>query len=109
MKKRLEESVYRLVVAEVGDYDRKKKRLAEGHLTTDQVAEYTRKTSAIENALLSVCRGESLEAQNALRADIALGRGFNSSAAKNIYISRSTYSRRKREAVWSIAVMLRLI
>ena len=29
MKKRLEDSVYRLVVAEVGDYERKKRKLAE--------------------------------------------------------------------------------
>lgn len=109
MKKRLEDSVYRLVVAEVGDYERKKRKLAEGKLSPEQIVEYSRKTSAIEDALLSVCRGETFEAMDALRTDIAQGRGFKCSAAKTIYVSRATYSRRKREAVWSIATMLRLI
>lgn len=109
MNNKIPESVYKLVVAEVGDYERKKHLLEDGKLPRESIMVYTKSVCAIESALLSVCEGECTEARDALRSDIALGRGFKNGAAKQYYATRGTYIRRKRQAVNIIARALGLI
>ena len=76
MSRVLEKSVYRLVVAEVGDYERMKRKVESGNLTREQIISFTRKISAIENAICAVCDGESERAKSALISDIANERGY---------------------------------
>ena len=109
MNNKIPKSVYKLVVAEVGDYERKKRLLEEGKLPRESIVVYTKSVCAIESALLSVCELEPAEAIDALRSDIALGRGFKNSVAKRYYTTKGTYMRRKRHAVTIIARALGLI
>lgn len=109
MNNKIPESVYKLVVAEVGDYERKKRLLENGKLPRESIMAYTKSVCAIDSALLSVCYSECREAREALRADIALGRGFKNGAAKRYYTSHATCARRKRQAVEAIARLLGLI
>ena len=109
MNNKIPQSVYKLVVAEVGDYERKKRLLEEGKLPRESIIVYTKSVCAIESALLSVCYSECREAREALRSDIALGRGFKNGSAKRYYTSYATYVRRKRQAVEVIARSLGLI
>jgi hypothetical protein len=109
MSRVLEKSVYRLVVAEVGDYDRMKRKVESGNLTREQIISFTRKISAIENAICAVCDGESERAKSALISDIANERGYIKACSKEYYASRSTFDRRKNEAIEMIAAMLGLV
>jgi hypothetical protein len=109
MKKGVESSVYRVVVATAADYNRMKRAIDSHSLGKDQALELSRKVNAIDNALLAVCEGECDAARSALLSDIARMRGFKNSAGKAYYASRATYTRRKREAVRMIAIMLGLV
>lgn len=103
------ESVYKLVVAEIADYERKKKALEKGDLSREQMIEYSRKVTLIDTAIQSVCFGEGRKAQCALIADIATMRGYEHGAASEFYTTKGTYMRRKREAVTLISKLLGLI
>lgn len=103
------ESVYKLVVAEVGDYERKKKEIEAGGLSRDQMIEYGRKVAVIDTALQSACVGECPRAKSALMADIAAMRGYDHGAAREFYTTKGTYMRRKREAITIIAKLLGLM
>lgn len=109
MNNKIPQSVYKLVVAEVGDYERKKRLLEQGKLPRESIIAYTKSVCAIEYALLSVCAGECAKARDALRSDIALGRGFRNGAAKQYYTGRGTYTCRKRQVIDAIARALGLI
>lgn len=106
---KIEKSVYRVVVAEVGDYERMKRKIESGNLTRDQIISFTRKITAIENALCAVCEGECERAKSALISDIANERGYQKASAKQYYGSRGTFDRRKNEAIEMIAAMLGLV
>ena len=109
---RVPDSVYQIVVAEFADYDRKRKLLdcvGERKAANELVRVYIDHVVAIDAALLSVCRGESTEARDALRSDIAQGRGFKNSAAKKFYSTRSLFIRRKSDAIYEVARSLELI
>lgn len=106
---RLEKTVYDVVVSVVADYSRMKKLLEKDNLTRQQAAEFTRKVSAVDNALIAVCDGETEEVRDALRSDIAHRRGFQRGAAKKYYTFGQTYEKRKSDAVRMIAKMLDLI
>ena len=109
---RLPDSVYKLVVAEFADYDRKRRFLSvigERRAENELVRMYMEHVIAIDAALLSVCRGEGGDAREALRTDIAEGRGFNTSAAKKYYTSRELFVRRKSAAIYEVARALELI
>ena len=107
--KGLPESVYKLVVAEVGDYERKKQALEKGGLSREQAIEYDRKVTVIDTALQSACAGETRAAQRALLSDIAAVRGYHHGAAAAYYPSKKTYIKRKGQAVTTIAKLLELI
>ena len=109
---KIPDSVYKLVVAEFADYDRKRRFLStvgERKANNDLVRVYLDRVIAIDAALLAVCRGESAEAREALRYDIAEGRGFNTSAAKKFYTSRELFIRRKSAAIYEVARSLEFI
>ena len=103
------ESVYRLVVAEVGDYDRKKKALEKGGLSREKMVEYGRKVAVIDTAMESVCLNECPEAKRALMADISSMRGYKNGEAREFYTTKGTYIRRKRQALTIIAKLLELM
>ena len=107
--KAIPESVYKLVVAEVGDYERKKKALEKGDLTREKAVEYGRKVAIIDTAMHSACIGECAEAQKALMSDIASMKGYKNGAARQYYLTKGTYIRRKRHAVTIIAKLLELM
>ncbi len=106
---RMQKTVYDVVVAVVADYGRMKKMLEKGNLTREQVAAFTRKVTAIDNALLAVCDGEPEEVREALMSDIAHRKGFERGSAKEYYTVSGTYEKRKADAVRMIAKMLNLI
>ena len=106
---KIEKSVYRLVVAEVGDYERMRRKLDKGNLTKDQIIGFTRKVAAIDNALCAVCEGEGEKAKALLLSDIANDRGYYKSSAREIYVCKGTFDRRKRDAIEMIATMMGLI
>ena len=106
---KIEKSVYRVVVAEVGDYERMKRKVESGNLTREQIISFTRKIAAIENAMCAVCDGECERARVALISDIAHERGYQKASAKEFYGSRGTFDRRKGEAIEMIAAMLGLV
>lgn len=109
---RIPDSVYKLVVAEFADYDRKRRFLAtvgERRAANDLVKVYVDHVVAIDAALMSTCRGEDQAAREALRYDIAEGRGFNTSAAKKFYTSRELFIRRKSAAIYEVARSLEFI
>lgn len=105
----LPRTAYDVVVATVSDYWRMKKLLDTGQLTREQVAVFTRKVTAIENAICAVCDGEDAEAGRALLRDIAYRRGYERSEAKAYYPAVATFERRKREAVRMIGRMLGVV
>lgn len=109
MSMRIQKSVYDVVVAVVADYSRMKKMLEKGNLTREQVATFTRKVAAVDNALIAVCSGECEEACIALRGDIASRRGFENCDSKVFYETKYIYNKRKFDAVKMIARMLNLI
>ncbi|MBE6584541.1 MAG: hypothetical protein E7649_06165 [Ruminococcaceae bacterium] len=109
---RLPDSVYKLVIAEFVDYDRKRKLLdsvGERKATNELVRVYLDRVIAIDAALLAVCRGEGEEAREALRSDIAQGRGFKTSAAKKYYTAEQIYKRRKSDVIYEVAKAMKLI
>ena len=105
---RLPRSVYDIVVAVVSDYDRMKKLLDKGEVTREQAIRFTKKISAVDDALLVVCEGEDEDVMLALRRDIGEKRGFVRSYAKAFYEER-VFENRKREAIWQMARLLNLI
>lgn len=109
MKKWIEGSVYDLVVATASDYRRMKRLLSEGNVTLDQAVVFTRRISAIENALIVACKGEGERVREAMLTDIAERRGFERSVSKKYYPARATFVRRKERAVCLIAEMLGLL
>ena len=109
MVKSLEDSVYKVVVATVGDYDRMRRMVEKGAVEGRRAIEFSRRIDAIDNALIAVCKGECEAARQALLSDIALERGFERSAAKQYYATIKTFRRRKREAIEMIAEMLGLV
>ena len=109
MTKILENSVYKVVVATVGDYDRMRRMLDKGTVEGRRAIEFSRRIDAIDNALVAVCKGECEAARLALLSDIARERGFEKSAAKQYFASVNTFKRRKRETVEMIAEMLGLV
>lgn len=107
--KSMPDSVYKLVVAEVGDYDRKKEALEKGDLPREKIIEYSRKLAAIDTAISSACSGEGTRAKTALMFDIANLKGYNNGLARQYYLTKGIYMRRKREAMTSIARILELL
>lgn len=109
MNKIMEDSVYKVVVATVGDYDRMRRMLEKGTVEGKKALEFARRIDAIDNALVAVCKGECEAVRVALLYDIARERGFDKSAAKQYFTSINTFKRRKREAIEMIAEMLGLV
>ncbi len=109
MGKKIEKSVYKVVVATVGDYDRMKRKVESGNLTRDQLIDFTRRISAIDHAICAVCEGECDRVKEALLSDIAQSRGYGNSASKVFYGSSATFKRRKSEAISTIASMMGLV
>ncbi len=105
---RLPRSVYDIVVAVVSDYDRMKKLLDKGEVTREQAIRFTKKISAVDDALLVVCEGEDEDVMAALRRDIGDRRGFSRSLTKDYY-SEKCFTRRKSDAIRLIAHLLNLI
>lgn len=107
---RLPDEVYRIVVAEFADYDRKKQYLnslsGRKKIEPELISSYTQKIIAIDSALLSVCRGESASARLALRCDIANGRGYRTSSAKQYYSTHTIYTKRKSDVIFVAACAL---
>lgn len=109
MGKKMETSVYKVVVAVVGDYDRMKRRVESENLPKDQLVDFTRKLSAIDHAMCAVCDGECECLKEALISDIAQSRGYVNSASKVFFGSPATFKRRKSDAISMIAAMMGLI
>ncbi len=109
MKKWIDNSVYDVVVATVGDYRRMKKLINDGTVTLEQAVVFAKKISAIDNALVAVCQGDGERAREALLTDIAERRGFERCISKKYYPARNTFLRRKERAVCLIAEMLGLL
>lgn len=107
--KSVPDSVYRLVVAEVGDYQRKKKALEGRDLSRDKIIEYGKKIAIIDTAMQSACFDEVPEAKEALMSDIAENKGFKNGVARKYYTTKGTYIRRKRHAVILLAKLLELM
>lgn len=109
MKKRVEESVYQVVVATVGDYERMRRLLKSDTLSRTQIDELGRKVNAIDNALIAVCSGECEGVREALLSDIAEKRGFEKCRSKEYYGTAKTFFKRKRDAICLIAEMMGLV
>lgn len=109
MNKILEDSVYKVVVATVGDYDRMRRLIEKGDIEGRRAIDFLRRIDAIDNALIAVCKGECDAARLALLSDIAKERGFEKSASKQYFTSINTFKRRKRETIVMIAEMLGLV
>lgn len=106
---RLPKSVYNLVVATVADYDRMRSLIDKNQVSREQMKEFTRKISAIDNALVAVCDGEQSAVREALRLDISQKRGYDRSVARSYCMTERTFFRRKQETMLLIAKMLELI
>ena len=80
---KLNKTISGMVVAIAADYPRMKKMLEGGNVTRDQAVLFTRYVSAVDNALIAVCRGEPAEARELLRKDIAEKNGFFAEVIKD--------------------------
>lgn len=105
----LPRSAYDVIVATVADYERMKKALETANLSKEQYLAMTKRVDAIENAICMVCAGEPHAAGRALLRDIANRRGFESCEAKRYYTAKSTFDRRKNDAIRTIGKMLGIV
>lgn len=106
---KLDKSAYAVVVAMVSDYARMKRIVERDSASHDQVAELTRRISAIDNALTVICEGEREEVKHALLVDIGERRGFERAVSREFYTSRNTFEKRKHEAVALIAQFMLIV
>lgn len=106
---KLNKTISGMVVAIAADYPRMKKMLEGGNVTRDQAVLFTRYVSAVDNALIAVCRGEPAEARELLRKDIAEKNGFETSESKVYYGTFYMFNKRKYDAIKMIAEMNNLI
>lgn len=105
----LPRSAYDVIVATVSDYERMKKALDTAELSKEQYLAMTKRVNAIENAICAVCAGEPHAAGQALLRDIANHRGFDRSESKKYYTAKSTFDRRKNDAIRTIGKMLGIV
>lgn len=105
----LPRSAYEAIVATVADYERMKRTLSLAELSKEQFLELTKRVNAIENAICVVCEGEPYAAGQALLRDIANHRGFEGCEAKRYYTAKSTFDRRKNDAIRTIGKMLGIV
>jgi hypothetical protein len=108
-KIKVDKSAYAVVVAIVADYSRMKKMLEKDSTSKAQVAEITKRVSAIDNALAVICEGEREEVKDALLIDIGERRGFERAVSREFYSSRNTFEKRKHEAVELIAKFMLIV
>ena len=103
-KDRLPPEVGRLVIALVGDYDRRESVLRRSAAEADVLAMYDALNRGIDRAVAEVCE---VGIRTQIRRDIGDRRGARRSPI--ICLSEGTYKRRKRETQYRIAKELRLL